>query len=69
MFDGFDGEKVIIIEQSGVIDSFYYDDDDIFQCLFIMENYIGFLRIDMQIIVRRMKVFEFDLFLFDYLDV
>lgn len=65
----FDGEKVIIIEQSGVIDSFYYDDDDIFQRLFIMENYIGFLRIDMQIIVRRMKVFEFDLFLFDYLDV
>lgn len=68
MFDGFDGEKVIIIEQSGVIDSFYYY-DDVLQRLFIMENYMGFLRIDMQIIVRRMKVFEFDLFLFDYLDV
>lgn len=64
----FDGEEVIIIVQSGFIDNVYYY-DDVFQCLFIMENYIGFLRIDMQIIVRRMKVFEFDLFLFGYLDV
>lgn len=64
----FDGEVVILIVQSGVIDNLYYY-DDVLQYLFMMENYIGFLRIDMQIIVRRMKVFEFDLFLFVYLDV
>lgn len=49
------------LQQNRAIDNIHHDDHVLLH-LSTMVNYIGFLRTDMQTIVRRMKALEPDLF-------